>query len=144
LALGQAVNLVVEQQELAVEVAAQQVHRMVAADTECVAVAGDDPHVEFGIGELDPGRDGRSATVDGVEAVARHVVGKAARAADAADEYGVFARDAKVGHGPLDGFQYGIVAAARAPAHLLVRGPVLGGGRRNDLRDLVHGFNRPC
>ena len=135
LALGQAVDLVVEQQDLAVEVAAQHVHRVVAADRQRIAVAGDDPHVEFGIGELDPGRHRRRAAVDGVEAVGRHVIRKAARAADAGDEHGLFARDIEVGHGPLHRFQHRIIAAARAPAHFLVAGPVLGGG---DGRHLIH------
>ena len=135
LALGQAVDLVVEQQDLAIEVAAQDVHRVVAADRQRVAVAGDDPHVQFGIGELDPGRERRRAAVDGVEAVGRHVIRKAARAADAVDEHGLLARDAEVGHGPLHGFQHRIIAAARAPAHFLVARPVLGGG---DGRHFVH------
>ena len=128
LALGQAVDLIVEQQDLAVEVAAQHVHRVIAADRQRVAVAGDDPHVELGIGELDAGRERRRAAVDRVEAVGRHVIRKAARAADAADEHGLFARDAEVRHGALHGFQHRIVAAARAPADLLVARPVLGGG----------------
>ena len=135
LALGQAVDLIVEQQDLAVEVAAQDVHRVVAADAQCVAVAGDDPYVELGIGELDAGGEGRRAAVDGVEAVGRHVIRKAARAADAADEHGLFTRHAEVGHGPLHRLQHRIIAAAGAPAHFLVARPVLGGG---DGRHFVH------
>jgi hypothetical protein len=50
LALRKAIDLVVEKQDLAIEVAAQDVHRVVAADRQRVAVAGDDPHVEVGIG----------------------------------------------------------------------------------------------
>src|SRR5262249_25566318 len=65
---------------------------------------------------------------DRVEAVGRHVIRKAARAADAANEYRFLARDAEVRHGALDGLQHGIVATARAPADLLVARPVLGGG----------------
>ena len=93
-----------------------------------IAVAGDDPHVELGIGELDPGREGRRAAMDRVEAVGRHVIRKAAGAADAADEHRLFAGDAEVGHGALNGLQNGIIAATRAPADLLVARPVLGGG----------------
>ena len=136
LALGQAVDLIVEQQDLAIEVAAQHVHRVVAADRQRVAVAGDDPHVELGVGELDAGRDRRRAAVDRVEAVARHVIRKAARAADAADEHRLLARDAEVGHRPLHGLQHRIIAAARAPADLLVARPVLGGG--DGWRHVVH------
>ena len=43
LALGQAVDLVVEQQDLEVDVAAQRVDQVVAADRQRVAVTGDDP-----------------------------------------------------------------------------------------------------
>ena len=101
LALGQAVDLVVEQQHLAIEIAAQQVHHVVAADRQPVAVAGDDPDVELGIGELDARRDRRRAAVDGVEAVGLDVVGEAARAADAGDEHGVLRARADLGQGPL-------------------------------------------
>ena len=43
LALGQAVDLVVEQDDLQVHVAPQRVDHVVAADRQAVAVAGDDP-----------------------------------------------------------------------------------------------------
>ena len=51
------------------------------------------------------------------------------------DEHGLFARDIEVGHGPLHRLQHRIIAAARAPAHFLVAGPVLGG---RDGRHLIH------
>src|SRR5690348_18160334 len=66
--------------------------------------------------------------MDGVEAVARHVIRKAARAADAADEHRLLARNSEVRHGALNRFQHRIIAAAGAPADLLVACPVLGGG----------------
>ena len=44
LALGQAVDPVVEQHDVQVQVAADGVHQVVAADRQPVAVAGDDPH----------------------------------------------------------------------------------------------------
>src|SRR5689334_7507905 len=131
LPLGQTVDLVVEEQDLAVEVAAEHVHRVVAADRQRVAVAGDDPHVELGVCELHASRDCGRAAVDGVKAVARHVIRKSARAADAGDEYGLLAREAEVRHRPLNGFQHRIIAAARTPADLLVARPVLGGGYRS-------------
>ena len=81
-----------------------------------------------GLASLMPGREGRRAAVDRVEAVGRHVIRKAARAADAADEHRLLARDAEVRHRPLHGLQHRIIAAARAPADLLVARPVLGGG----------------
>ena len=55
LALGQAVDLVVEQQDGDVHVAAQGVDQVVAADRQRVAVAGDDPDVEVRAGWW-PGR----------------------------------------------------------------------------------------
>ena len=44
LALGQAVDAVVEEQDVDVDVAAQHVDQVVAADARAVAVAGDHPH----------------------------------------------------------------------------------------------------
>ena len=55
-----------------------------------VAVAGDQPDVEVGVGQLRARGEGRRAAVDRVEAVAFDVIGEAARAADAGDEHGVF------------------------------------------------------
>src|SRR3546814_5143962 len=69
LALGQAINLIVEKQDLAIEIAAQHMHGVVAADGQCVAVAGDDPHVQFRIGKFHAGRDGWRTAMNGVEAV---------------------------------------------------------------------------
>ena len=48
LALGQAVNAVVEQDDVDIEVAADGVHQVIAADRQAVAVARDDPHVQIG------------------------------------------------------------------------------------------------
>ena len=45
LALGEAVDAVVEQDDVDIEVAADGVHQVIAADREAVAVAGDDPDV---------------------------------------------------------------------------------------------------
>ena len=54
-----------------------------------IAIAGDDPHVELGVGQLETGGDRRRAAVDGVKPVRVHVVGEAARAADARYEHRV-------------------------------------------------------
>jgi hypothetical protein len=72
-----------------------------------------------GLADLDSGRHRRAAPVDGVESVGVHVVGKATGAADPADDTEVFARYAKVGEGPLQGIENGVVSAARAPAHVV-------------------------
>ena len=136
LPLGQAVNLVVEQQHLTIEVAPEQVHRVIATDRQRIAVAGDDPDVEVRIGQLHPCRHRRRATVDGVETVGLHVIGETRRTADAADEYGVFRLHAQFGHGPLHRLQDRIVAATGTPAHFLVGFPILRAGL--DRGHLVH------
>ena len=141
LAFGQAVDLVVEQQHLAVQVAAQQVHRVVAADAHPIAVAGDQPDIQFRIGQLDAGRHGRGAAVDGVEAIAFDVVGETAGAADARNEHRLGRVRAQFRQGTLHRLEDRIVAAARAPTDFLVRFPVL--ERGGDRRNRVHRI-KPC
>ena len=99
LALGQAVDAVVEQQDFHVDVSADDVHEVIAADGQAVAVAGDHPDVEIGAGEFQAGGEGRRAAVDGVEAVGVHVVREPAGAADAGDEDGFAAVHAELGAG---------------------------------------------
>ena len=129
LALGQAVDPVVEEQDRHVDVAAQRVDQVVAADRERVAVTGDDPHRQVLAGRGDAGRDRRRAAVDRVHAVGVEVVGEARGAADAGDEDDVLAAQAEVGQERLHGLEHGVVAAPGAPAHLLVGGEVLAGLR---------------
>ena len=138
LALGQPIDLVVEQQDVEIDVAADGVHGVVAADREHVAVAADHPHIERGVGELHAARDRRRAAVDGVEAVGRHVIGKARGAADARDEHHLVGRGADLGQGLPDALDDGVVAAARAPADFLIALEVL---RRQCARHhgVVHG-----
>ena len=125
LPLGEAVDLVVEEQDLDVDVAAQSVNQMVAADRQAVAVAGDDPDLQFGLGDLDAGRHRRRPAVDRVEAVGVQIIGKPAGAADAGDEDEFLARDAQGGQDFLHLGEDGVVAAARAPADFLVAGETL-------------------
>src|SRR5690606_24337426 len=71
-----------------------------------------------------------------------HVIGKARGAADARDEDRVLGLERQVGAGLLHRLQDRVVAAAGAPAHLLVAGVVL--RLRVELlrgRDNVHGFH---
>ncbi len=142
LALGEAVDPVVEQQDLQVDVAAQGVDEVVAADAQGVAVAGDDPHGQVRAGDGEAGGDGRGAAVDGVHAVGVHVVREARRAADAGDEDDVLAAQAELGQEALDGGEDRVVAAAGAPADLLVGLEVLGGERRVGLGDQAEGGDR--
>ena len=127
LALGQPVDPVVEQQDLQVDVAAQRVDEVVAADGQRVAVTGDDPHRQVAPRGGQAGGDGRGAAVDGVHPVGVHVVREAGGAADAGDEDDVLLRQPELGHEALHGGEDGVVAAAGAPAHLLVGLEVLHG-----------------
>ncbi len=149
LALGEAVDPVVEEQDRHVHVAAQGVDQVVAADGERVAVTGDDPHREVGPRGGQPGRDRGRATVDRVHPVGVEVVREPRRAADAGDERDVLAAQPEVGQERLHGLEHGVVAAARAPAHLLVGGellaglrPVRGGHERGAQRGQVDGGHR--
>ena len=128
LALGQPVDLVVEQQDGEVHVAAQRVDQVVATDRQHVAVTTHHPHVEVGAGDGQPGGHRRCPAVDAVHAVGVHVVREAGRAADAGHEDGVLAADAQVGHQHLHGGEDRVVAATGAPTDLLVARPVLLGG----------------
>ncbi len=138
LALGQAINLVVEEKDLHIDVATQDVKQMVAADRQSVAVAGGDPDVEFGVGELHAGSHRRRAPVDGVEPVGRQIVGEARRAADAGDEDRLRRIGADIGEHLLRRLQDGVIAAAGAPADLLIGGEVLWRARRLDGGNDVH------
>src|SRR5690606_33979772 len=135
LPLGQAVYLVVEQHDLAIQVTPQQVHRMVAANGKRIAVAGDDPYIEIGIGQLCTGRDRGRAAMDRVEPVCFHIIWETRGTADAADEDSIFGAHTQFRHGPLHRFQDSIVTATGAPTHFLIGFPVFDG---RDFCHLVH------
>jgi hypothetical protein len=120
LALGEAVDAVVEEKDFEADVAAQHVDGVVAADREGVAVTGGYPNFEVGANGFDAGGDGGRAAVNGVEAKSVHVIREAGRAADAGDDDEVFALDAEFREDRLDGGKNGVVAAAGAPADFLV------------------------
>ena len=120
LALRQPVDLVVEEQDLEVHVPAQRVDQVVAADRQRVAVAGHDPDGQVRTGHGQTGRDRRRAAVDRVHPVGLHVVREARGAADPGHEDDPLALQPELGHEALHGVQDRVVAAARAPAHLLV------------------------
>ena len=125
LTLGEAVNLVVEQQHVDVDVAAQRVKRVIAADRQRVAVAHHEPYVEFRIGQLGARGERRRAAVNGVEAVRGHVIGKSGGAADAGEEDQILQRNLQLRKRPVNVLDDGVIAAARAPADFLV-GSVIG------------------
>src|SRR5215510_3831989 len=125
LPLREPVDPVVEEQDGQVHVAAQDVQHVVAADREPVAVTRDHEDLQLGPRHPEPGGDRRRPAVDRVEAVGVHVVREAARAADSGNEDDVLLGNPQVGHRFLDRRQDGVVAAARAPAHVLIRLEVL-------------------
>jgi len=59
---------------------------MVSTNTQGVAIAGDNPNVQFGVGCLQATGKGRCSSVNGMETIGIHVVRKAARATDTANE----------------------------------------------------------
>ena len=80
-----------------------------------------------GVGQLEARRDRGRAAVDRVEPVRVHVVREAARAADAGDEHRVLRGRPEARQGALHGREDRVVAAARAPANLLIGSEVLAG-----------------
>ena len=97
LPLGQAVDLVVEHQDVHPDVAPQGVDQVVAADREGVTVPGDHPDVEIRATGRQAGGDGGSPTVDRVHAVGVHVVGESGSAPDARQEDRVLSAHTQVG-----------------------------------------------
>jgi hypothetical protein len=120
LALGQAVDRVVHDDVGDVEVAADSVDEVPGPDREGVAVAAEGEHLEVGIADLDPGRDRHGAAVDRVEAVRRHKVRQATRAADARDANHVFGVVPLGQQRVVDGVQDAEIPTAGAPGRLLL------------------------
>src|SRR5262245_40958521 len=95
--------------------------QVVATDGQSVAVTRHHEDLEVGAGQLEAGRDGGRATVDGVESVRVHVVREAARAADPGDEHDVLLGNVEIGHALLHGGEDRVVSAPRAPTDVLIR-----------------------
>ena len=125
LALGQTVDLVVEQDDIEIDVAPQGMHQVISANTEPVAITRNHPDVEVGIRQLGARGHRWSPAVNRVKTVGGHVVGETRRAPDPRNEDAVLTRHLQVGQGLLNRLENGIVATPRAPADLLVRGKVL-------------------
>ncbi len=127
LPLGQPVDPVVEHQDLEVDVTAECVDEVVAADRQRVTVTADDPYRQVWTADRETRRDRRCPAVDRVHAVGVEVVREPGRTADPGDERDPLTRDAQLRHERLDGRQDREVTASRAPADLLIRPEVLGG-----------------
>src|SRR3546814_16592183 len=69
-------------------------------------------------------RERRRTAVNRMEAIGFHIIGKARRAADAADDHGIFGRGADLGHRVLDRLHDRILAAAGTPADFLIGLPI--------------------
>src|SRR5690348_12637842 len=96
LSFGQAVDAIVEKEDLNADVSAQQVNGMVSSDGQRVAIACGYPNFQFGVGDLDAGGDGGRAAMDRVESVGVHVIRETAGAADARDYDEILLADAKL------------------------------------------------
>ncbi len=94
--------------------------KWITADGETVAVAGNLPYGQLGIGGLDAGGDGGRTSMDGAHSVSVHVVvWKAGTAADSGDHGCLVRRHAKLGHCLVEHIEDGVVAAAGTPAGVL-------------------------
>ena len=131
LALGEPVNLVIEENDREIHVAPEGVEQVVAADGQGVAVAGDYPYMQVWPAHRDTGRDRRGPPVNGMDAVSVHIIGKTGTAPNARYEHGVFPAGSQLWHEHLHGHQDGEVPTAGAPPDLLIAGPILLGGRGN-------------
>ncbi len=131
LSLGEAVDLVVEEQDGQVHVPPQSMYEVVPSDRQTVPITDHDPHVQVGTGDGKSGGDGRCSPVDRVHAVGVHVVGESRGAPDARDEHGVLSAYPELGQQHLHRGENRVVATSGAPPHLLVGGPVLARGGWN-------------
>ena len=112
LTFGEAVDFVVEEDDVEVDVAAHRVDEVVAADSEAVAVAGDVPDGEVGTCGLESGGNGEAATMNGVHAIGLQIVGHTAGASDAGDNGGLPGSHTEFGHRFLHGGGNGVVTAS--------------------------------
>jgi hypothetical protein len=125
LPLGQTVDSVIEQHDIQIDVSAEQVNEVVAADAECIAVARDDPDTQVWSRQLQPCCYRRRATVDGVDSVRVDVVGKATAATDPRNENRLLGADADLGQHLFHLGENRVIAASGAPTNVLVAGKIV-------------------
>ena len=70
----QAVNLIIEQKDLKVYVAAHQVNQMIPTDGQCIAISGHDPDIQFRPTRLQSRGNGRRPAVNRVHSVGIHII----------------------------------------------------------------------
>ncbi len=124
MAFGQAVDPVVEQHDVDVEITTQHMDEVIAADRQRVAVAGDHPYHQVRSRRLKSGREGWCTTMDAMHAIGVHVIREAAAATDPADEHNLFARHTELRQHFFHLREDRIVAAAWAPANVLRAGEI--------------------
>ncbi len=124
LPFGKAVNLIVEENYIDVDIPADGMDEMVASDSKGIPIATSLPYGKPWIGHLDAGSYSRGPAVYGMETVSVHIIRKTGRAAYAAYHHIAFpyiiASLAYLGKSPLQRSQNGVITAAGAPAHLLI------------------------
>ena len=135
----QPVDAVVEQDDFQIDIAAQRMHEMIAADRQGVAVAGDHPDHEIGPADFQAGGHGGRPAVNRMDSVSVHVIGKPAGAADAGHEHHFLRRHAERRQHLFHLGQNRIVAAAGTPANVLIAGEILRSQHRQ-LRIDAHGM----
>ena len=67
--LGQAINLIVKQKELHIQIPPNQMQKVIAAYGQRVAITGPNSDIKFRISNLDPCGDRRHASVNGMETI---------------------------------------------------------------------------
>src|SRR5207247_4425214 len=75
--------------------------------------------------DLQPAGNCRRTSVDAVEAIGVHIVGKPAGTTDARNENDIMSRDIEVRHHPLYLCEDGVITATRTPSYILIRLKIL-------------------
>ena len=101
-------------------------NKVVAADTERIAIAGNDPNAEFRPCELEASRKSWCTSMDGVNAVRVNVIGKSATATDAGDKHSLLRWNTNFWQYLLHLRKDRIIAATWAPSDILIAGEVFG------------------
>ena len=129
LPLGQAVNPVVEQYYIDVNVSSDGMDEMISSDSEGIPVTACLPYGQFRIRHLDAGRHCGGTAVDTVESVRIHIIRKSRRTADTGNHHQILFRTAclftNFRQSPLKGGKNGMVTAAGTPSYFLIAFEIL-------------------
>jgi hypothetical protein len=105
LPFGEPIDLVVEEEDLDIEVPAEEMGELVTSDGKPVAIPADYPYLEIPLwmSDSEPFCDRKRSPVDGVESIGPHIVREPARTADPAEDHMPMRRKADLGQGFLEG-----------------------------------------